>query len=108
MVNYSGTHLINPKNLYEPKSVSELEKLVLAASSTKSKIRPVGRFMSPNGIARCKKGMVSLAFCDQIISIDEEKKQVTVESGVVVDTVLKELAKSNLTLSNFSWNAIAV
>ena len=46
--------------------------------------------------------MVSLANCDQIIQIDKEKKQVTVESGAIVDNILKELAKHNLTLSNFS------
>ena len=102
MVNYSGTHHISPQNLYEPKNVQELETLVSTASKSKSKIRPVGRFMSPNGIASCKKGMVSLANCDRIIQVDKEKRQVTVESGAIVDTVLKELAKNNLTLSNFS------
>ena len=102
MVNYSGTHLINPQNFYEPNNIKELENLVSDASKSKFKIRPVGRFLSPNGVASCKKGMVSLANCDQIIQIDKEKKQVTVESGAIVDNILKELAKHNLTLSNFS------
>ena len=102
MVNYSGTHQINPQRLYEPKCIRELENIVLTASTTKTKIRPVGRFMSPNGIASCRNGMVSLAFCDQILNVDERKRQVTVESGAIVDTVLKELEKRNLTLSNFS------
>ena len=102
MVNYSGTHHINPQHFYEPNNVKELEALVANASKTKSKIRPVGRFLSPNGVASCKKGMVSLANCDRIVEIDKEKQQITVESGAIVDTILKELANHNLTLSNFS------
>jgi len=46
--------------------------------------------------------MVSLANCDRIVKIDKEKQQITVESGAIVDTILKELANHNLTLSNFS------
>ena len=102
MMNYSGTHKITPKHLYEPKSVDELVEIVAMASRTKSKIRPVGRFLSPNGIASCKEGMLSLASCDQILNIDEKKKQITVESGAIVDTILEELLKYDLTLSNFS------
>ena len=46
--------------------------------------------------------MLSLNFCDRIVHVDQTKKQITVEAGIVVDDILKELQKYGLTLANFS------
>ena len=102
MTNYSGTHSITPKKIFTPTSIDELKEIVAKAHADGQSIRPVGRFLSPNGIASCADGMLSLSDCDKIVRIDKEKMLVTVEGGALVQTVLEALAKEGLTLSNFS------
>ena len=102
MCNYSGTHTVDPRYFYEPNTIKDVQKIVSGAQRLNKKIRPVGRFLSPNGIASCKEGMLSLNFCDRIVHVDQTKKQITVEAGIVVDDILKELQKYGLTLANFS------
>ena len=72
--NYSGTHKAMPLHLFEPENVQQLEELVSEAHRCGQKLRPVGRFLSPNGIASCGAGMVSLSGCDKIIGVDKEEK----------------------------------
>ena len=102
LMNWSRTHEARPAKLFEPDSVEQLIDIVVYAQANGRKIRPVGTFLSPNGIASSPDIMVSLAGVDRIINIDLEKQEVTVEAGIVVDTLLKELAKHGLTLANFS------
>ena len=99
--NYSGTHIISPYRIHEPTSIKDVEQLLVQAQNQSKNVRPAGRFLSPNGIAGSK-GIISMALCDKIVSIDEDRKQVTVEAGAIVDDVLKTLKKFNLTLANFS------
>lgn len=75
-----------------------------AAHTHGVKIRPVGRFISPNGIAQCADGecMVSLGEVDKILAIDKDAMQVRCEAGVVVETLLEALAPHGMTLANFS------
>ena len=100
--NYSGTHSALPLQFFEPENVQQLEALVAEAHKFGQKLRPVGRFLSPNGIASCGMGMISLSGCDKIINVDKKMKQITVEAGAVVSDVLDVLDGHNLTLQNFS------
>ena len=102
LVNWSRTHEAHPKHLYQPDSVEELTSLVQYAHRTGRKLRPCGTFLSPNGIATGEDMMVSLAGIDKIKNINLCDQEVTVEAGIVVDVLLKELAKLGLTLANFS------
>jgi FAD/FMN-containing dehydrogenase len=51
------------------------------------KIRVVGSGLSPNGMAFSSKGMLSTVLLDDIISVDKEKQQVTVQAGARVQQV---------------------
>lgn len=51
------------------------------------RIRPVGTALSPNGIAMCEEGMVSLTHVDKILKVDKDKMTVTVEAGARVSQV---------------------
>lgn len=51
------------------------------------KLRCVGSGLSPNGLAFCEDGMVSLALLDRIVSLDSDKQQVTVQAGARVEEV---------------------
>ena len=102
LVNWSRTHEARPKRLYQPDSVKQLADLVHYAHENGRKLRPCGTYLSPNGIATGSDMMVSLAGIDRIKDINLEKKEVTVEAGITVDQLLKELSKLGLTLANFS------
>eukprot|EP00899_Mesostigma_viride_P000967 jgi/Mesvir1/10871/Mv14212-RA.1 len=102
LTNWSGTHSCKPKRLYEPENVKELETIIRSAHREGAKIRPVGMALSPNGLAMCEDGMLSLTHCDRILKVDPEKMEVTVEAGARVSQVLRALKPYNLTLQNFS------
>lgn len=51
------------------------------------KLRPVGSALSPNGLAFSSEGMVSLALLDKVLSVDQAKKTVTVQTGARVQEV---------------------
>ena len=84
-----------------PASVNAVERLLREAQKNSLKVRPVGRFLSPNGLASSD-GMLSLALCDKILHFDKKKKQVTVEPGAIVEDILKALKNYGMTLANFS------
>ena len=102
--NFSGMHHATPATLYTPSTVTELQALVSWCHDRGVPLRPVGRFLSPNGVAACGTGasMVSLASLDQVLDVDVDNMEVTVQSGALVGDVVATLAKHGLTLSNFS------
>ena len=52
-------------------------------------MRVVGSGLSPNGMAFSSEGMLSTALLDKVISVDKEKKQVTVQAGARVQQVMQ-------------------
>jgi L-galactono-1,4-lactone dehydrogenase len=126
MMNWSSTHASTPQRIYHPKSPQEVvrvlqsfhqqaEQLQTQQLSSKSiKIRPVGTALSPNGIGLAASSIrtdggqldnmncaLSLSHLDDI-RVDTRRQEVTVGAGAKVSTVLSELGKHGLTLSNFS------
>ena len=75
--------------LFEPDSVEQLIEIVAYAQATGRHIRPVGTFLSPNGLASSADMMVSLSRVDRILDIDVKRQQVTVEAGIKVDVLLQ-------------------
>ena len=59
----------------------------LAMMHAGQKLRCVGSALSPNGLAFSTDGMLSLALLDQVLDIDVEKAQVTVQAGARVQEV---------------------
>ena len=51
------------------------------------KLRCVGSALSPNGLAFSPEGMLSLALLDQVMHIDKQKQQITVQAGARVQEV---------------------
>jgi L-galactono-1,4-lactone dehydrogenase len=111
--NWSSNHTIQPQRVYEPKTPLEIIRVLSMFNTKKGKIRPIGTFISPNGIASpaslssssspCEYNncTISLSSIDHV-NVDAENQQVTVGAGAKVSTVLDELKKYNLTLENFS------
>ena len=49
----------------------------------------MGSGLSPNGMGFCPQGMLSTALLDKVISVDNDKQQVTVQAGARVQQVLQ-------------------
>lgn len=62
----------------------------------------VGSALSPNGMAFSEEGMLSLAHMDAILSIDAERRLVTVQAGARIADVAARLREHGLTLQNYA------
>ncbi|GBG88807.1 hypothetical protein CBR_g48422 [Chara braunii] len=102
VVNWSGTHEVRTRDLFQPETEEEVIALVAEAHANKRKIRAVGSALSPNGIALCEEGMLNMALCDRVINVDKEKMTVTVQAGARVDQVVEALREHGLTLQNYA------
>ena len=102
IVNWSGTHSVNVKKVYEPRNKKELEEIVHQCHVQKQKIRPVGSALSPNAISFQSHGMIRLDQMDQILQVDTTHQTVTVQAGARVSQVLEALRPYQLTLPNLA------
>ncbi|CAJ1388962.1 unnamed protein product [Effrenium voratum] len=102
MINWSGTHGLTTRKLFQPESERQLLELLRWASQAKQKVRPVGMNLSPNGLALQEQGMVSMSELDAIRGVDLQRGTITVQAGCRVSQILEELRKRGLTLENFS------
>ncbi|NP_001275320.1 L-galactono-1,4-lactone dehydrogenase protein [Solanum tuberosum] len=100
--NWSGTHEVRTRTFLQPESIEDLEGIVKEANVRKHKIRPVGSGLSPNGIGLTRAGMVNLALMDKVLSVDKEKKRVTVQAGIRVQQLVDEIKEFGITLQNFA------
>lgn len=100
--NWSGTHEVQTRVFHQPETLDELEKIVKEANESKSRIRPVGSGLSPNGIGLSRMGMVNLALMDRVLEVDKEKKTVTVQAGIRVQQLVDAIKDYGLTLQNFA------
>ena len=115
--NWSSTHECTPLRVYEPKTAQEVVRVLTLHHAIKTKIRPIGRGLSPNGIGMCptspssssssssssqsSHNLLSLSAIDYV-EVNNDKQLVTVGAGATVSAILKELKKHGLTLQNFS------
>ena len=100
--NWSGTHEVQTRNFLQPENVEQLERVVREAHEKRSRIRPVGSGLSPNGIGLSRVGMVNLALMDEILEVDKQRKTVKVQAGIRVQQLVDGLKDHGLTLQNFA------
>lgn len=100
--NWSGTHEVQTRNFYQPENLADLEAIIKESHEKKSRIRPVGSGLSPNGIGLSRSGMVNLALMDKVLEVDKEKKRVRVQAGIRVQQLVDAIKDYGLTLQNFA------
>ncbi|KAK7278936.1 hypothetical protein RJT34_23976 [Clitoria ternatea] len=100
--NWSGTHEVQTRNFHQPETLDQLERVVKDAQESKTRIRPVGSGLSPNGIGLSRAGMVNLALMDKILEVDKQKKTVRVQAGIRVQQLVDGIKDHGLTLQNFA------
>ncbi|EXB93993.1 L-galactono-1,4-lactone dehydrogenase [Morus notabilis] len=100
--NWSGTHEVQTRVFHQPENLEQLEKVVKEAHEKKTRIRPVGSGLSPNGIGLSRAGMVNLALMDNVLEVDKEKKRVSVQAGIRVQQLVDGIKEYGITLQNFA------
>jgi L-galactono-1,4-lactone dehydrogenase len=98
--NWSGTKKVECERMVTPETTEELVRAL--ESAKRKKMRPVGSALSPNGCAFEGKGMVSMGLLDKVVSVDAEKKTVTLQAGARVREVVEALRPHGLTLQNYA------
>eukprot|EP00960_Hanusia_phi_P057981 763732-Hanusia_phi.AAC.1 len=100
VTNWSATHEVTTRRFFQPQSLEELEELVKKAHKNKTRLHVIGAGLSPNGIGLDGDGMISMSLMDRVMSVDKEKKQITVQAGARVSQVLEALRPHGLTLQS--------
>ncbi|CAI5738605.1 unnamed protein product [Hyaloperonospora brassicae] len=108
-VNWSATHKCRPTRFHAPESVDAVEELLKRYHDKRQKLRCMGAGVSPNGLGFSDnvasrndrhEALMSLALLDKILDVDMARKQVTVETGMIVGDLLDKLRQHGLTMQN--------
>lgn len=104
LVNWSGTHEVRPRRLYQPETLEELQDVVKQHHEAGQKLRPVGSALSPNGLGFTDDGgdMVSCSLMDSVIQVDRVSGRATVQAGARISDVVEALRPHGLTLQNIA------
>ncbi|CAL1541329.1 unnamed protein product [Lymnaea stagnalis] len=85
--NWATTYSCTPELYFEPETEDEIRKILAYAQEKDKKVKVVGFGHSPSDIACTTDFMISLCRYNNVIKVDKEKLQVTVQGGCL----LKEL-----------------
>mmetsp|Transcript_18685 Transcript_18685/g.56485 ORF Transcript_18685/g.56485 Transcript_18685/m.56485 type:complete len:605 (-) Transcript_18685:704-2518(-) len=105
LVNWSGTHEVHPRRLYQPETLEELQAIVAGHHQRGEKLRPVGSALSPNGLGFADGGegdMVSCSLMDKVVEVDRVSGRVHVQAGARIAEVVEQLRPHGLTLQNIA------
>jgi len=100
IMNYSATHCATPLHYFTPNSPSEVENLVSYCHEHNISFRPMGSGISPNGLSFSNNAIMDMSSCNKILSIDKDKKQITVEAGIKVKDIIRAIIPYNMALEN--------
>jgi len=104
--NWAKTYESNPKEIIYPKTKEEIIHIVKYCNEHPTKLRVVGGGDSYNDIfCPGKNGiLLSLSKFNKLLDVDTKNHTATFEGGMMIPTLLKQLKKFNLTLSNLGTN----
>lgn len=96
--NWSGNYRYQAKRLHRPQNVEEVRGLVVACD----KVKVVGTRHSFNGIADSVKDHISLSHLNRVVSLDRERRTVTVEGGIRYGDLARYLHREGFALHNMA------
>lgn len=98
--NWAGNVQLEANTIAYPSTESETQALILRAIETKSKIRVIGTGHSFTALCQTKEILISLDKYQGLISVNKEKKQVTVKGGTKLKSLGELLFKEGLAMEN--------
>lgn len=100
--NWSTTFSCSPELYFEPKTTEEIREILQVASMLRKRVRVIGGCYSPSDIACTSEFMVCLKNYSAVLEINHDKKQVTVQAGLLVNDLNQLLDRHGLALPNLS------
>src|SRR5919106_435519 len=76
--NWAGNYSYRAAQLHQPETIEQIQELV----RSRPRLKALGTRHSFNDIADSPSDLISLAHFDKILSLDHERRSVTVEAGV--------------------------
>jgi len=98
--NWAKNHECHPEEFLRPQTEGEIVDIVKRANVEGKSIRMVGAGHSWSSIACSDKYLVNLDLYNEIVEIDKEKKQVTVQGGIRLKELNELLEQNDLALTN--------
>jgi len=100
MKNWAGNIEWNPAVIAYPKSVEEIQHIVMKAVNNKQKIRLIGSGHSFTALCETKDILISLDKYQGVTSIDKSKYQATVKAGTKLNILTSALFQEGLAMEN--------
>lgn len=98
--NWAGNVKFQYSNFFQPGSEAEIVDIIKQAAEVKAKVRVVGAAHSWSPIMQSPDFLINLDKFNKVIHIDEERKQVTVQSGIRLYDLNAILWENGLSMSN--------
>jgi FAD/FMN-containing dehydrogenase len=99
--NWNRTTFSVPREIFTPKTIGELRAILAAASAEKIRVRVTGDSRHTwGGLSMSTGYAVNMKHFSRIRMVDLQKKTVTVEAGVTLQTLNDALYEKGLALSN--------
>ncbi|KAM3931041.1 L-gulonolactone oxidase-like [Leptodactylus fuscus] len=99
-LNWAQTYGSTPELYFQPTSVEEVKEILDLARQRSKRVKVVGRGHSPSDIACTDDFMIRMDKMNKVLKVDKDKKQVTVEGGILLCQVNEVLDSNGLALSN--------
>jgi len=101
LYNWNRTTFSIPRKIFTPKTVDEIRTIIKAATVESLRVRVTGNVRHTwGGLSMTTDYAVNMKYFNKIRNINLQGKTVTVETGVSLQTLNKELNKKGLSLSN--------
>lgn len=101
-VNWGGNQKCDPAQIYYPDNKQDLIYIIKQAYANNHKIRAYGSSHAWSNVV-CTDYLVNSNNLNRILSVDKDRKLVTVEAGIKIYELNKKLAEYNLALPNQSF-----
>lgn len=96
--NWARTFRCRPRRYVEPTSIESLRSILNEVNSSQSKIRVIGCAHSPSALCMSNDVLISMKNFNRILNIDEIRKEIHCESGVLISTLNELLPQHQLSL----------
>lgn len=98
--NWAGNQSMQPAAVERPTSTDDVSRLVKQAAADGRRVKAIGSGHSFTGIGLTDGVLLSLERMDRVLAIDRDRSQVTVQAGLVLRELNRQLADHGLGLTN--------
>ncbi len=98
--NWAGNQTADPAAIEHPSSEEELVAIVRSAATRRARVKVVGSGHSFTSIALTDGTLVELDRYQQVLHVDTEQRQVTVQAGITLERLNAELDRRGLAMAN--------